>query len=128
MSRNQGNKTPPPLSLRLTVAERAALEKAAANNSLSAYIRGRLFGESAEKRKVRNRNPVKDQEALARVLRMLGRSRIANNLNQLAKDANCGALILDEETNAKIDEAYAHVISMRNELIRALGLIEEHDQ
>ncbi|MCA8894025.1 MAG: hypothetical protein KDA48_02110 [Amphiplicatus sp.] len=95
---------------------------------MSAYIRDRLFGEGVEKRKVRNRNPVKDQEALARVLGMLGRSRIANNLNQLAKDSNCGALILDEETNAKIDEAYALVISMRNELIRALGLIEEHDQ
>lgn len=26
------------------------------------------------------------------------------NLNQLAKDANCSALILDEKTNAKIDE------------------------
>lgn len=121
-------KTPPPLSLRLTEAERVLLEKAAGNTSLSAYIRERIFGEAAQKRKSRNRNPVKDQEALARVLGLLGRSRIANNLNQLAKDSNCGALVLDEETNAKIEEAHAHVLSMRSDLIRALGLIEERDQ
>ena len=128
MSRNIGKKTPPPLSLRLTEAERAALEKAAGNASLSEYIRQRVFGEAVQKRKSRHRNPVKDQQALAHVLGLLGQTRIANNLNQLAKDSNCGALVLDEDTNAKIEEAYAHVISMRNELIRALGLIEEVDQ
>ena len=98
-------KIPPPLSLRLTETERDTLEKAAGNASLSAYIRERVFGEAAQKRKSRNRNPVKDQEALARVLGLLGRSRIANNLNQLSKDSNCGALVLDEDTNAKIEEA-----------------------
>lgn len=128
MSRNIGKKTPPPLSLRLTETERAALEKAAGNASLSEYIRQRVFGEAAQKRKSRHRNPVKDQQALAQVLGLLGQTRIANNLNQLAKDSNCGALVLNDDTNAKIEEAYAHVISMRNELIRALGLIEEIDQ
>ncbi len=128
MSRKIRKKIPPPLSLRLTETERDTLEKAAGNASLSAYIRERVFGEAAQKRKSRNRNPVKDQEALARVLGLLGRSRIANNLNQLAKDSNCGALVLDEDTNAKIEEAYAHIISMRGELICALGLIEEGDQ
>lgn len=128
MSHKAETKTPPPISLRLTDAERAALEKAAAHLSLSAYIRQCVFGDQVNKRKVRTRNPVKDHEALARVLGLLGKSRIASNLNQLAKDSNCGALILDEETGAKIDEAYAHVQSMRNELIRALGLIEEMNE
>jgi len=128
MNRKNKKKAPPPLSLRLTEAERDMLEKAAGNASLSAYIRERVFGEAAQKRKSRNRNPVKDHEALARVLGLLGRSKIANNLNQLAKDSNCGALVLDEDTDAKIEEAYAHIVSMRNELIRALGLIEGHGQ
>ena len=128
MSRNIGKKTPPPLSLRLTENERIALEKAAGSVSLSAYIRQQVFGEAAQKRKSRHRNPVKDQQALARVLGLLGRTQIANNLNQLAKDSNCGSLVLDEDTNAKIEEAYTHVLSMRNELIRALGLIEEMGQ
>jgi len=128
MSRNIGKKTPPPLSLRLTKTERIALEKAAGSVSLSAYIRQQVFGEATQKRKSRHRNPVKDQQALARVLGLLGRTRIANNLNQLAKDSNCGSLVLDEDMNAKIEEAYAHVMSMRNDLIRALGLIEEMDQ
>ena len=128
MNHKAEKKSPPPISLRLTVTERAALEKAAVNLSLSAYIRQCIFGDQVEKRKLRTRNPVKDHEALARVLGLLGKSRIANNLNQLAKDSNCGALILDDETSAKIDEAYMDVQSMRNELIRALGLIEEMNQ
>jgi hypothetical protein len=117
-------KTPPPISFRVTEDERERLEKAASGLSLSAYIRQCVFGEHTASRKVRNRAPIKDHAALARVLGLLGNSRIANNLNQLAKDANCGALRLDRETEAKITEAYSHVIAMRQELIRALGLLE----
>ncbi|MEM8542031.1 MAG: plasmid mobilization relaxosome protein MobC, partial [Pseudomonadota bacterium] len=125
MNRKTKIKPPPPLSIRLTEAERASLEKAAGNKTLSAHIRECALGNAAQKRKSRHRNPVKDHESIARILGLLGKSRIANNLNQLAKDANCGVLVLDEDTNAKIEEAYAHIVSMRGELIRALGLVEE---
>jgi hypothetical protein len=54
-----------------------------------------------------------------------GASRIANNLNQLAHHANTGTLLLDETTLTKIEEPYAHVVAMRNALMRALGLMEE---
>lgn len=124
MDHKTKKKTPPPLSLRITEQERQRLEHVATGMSLSAYIRQCVFGEHVAPRKVRTRAPVKDHAALARVLGLLGNSRIANNLNQLAKDANCGVLRLDRETEAKIEEAYSHVIAMRQDLIRALGLLE----
>jgi hypothetical protein len=68
--------------------------------------------------------PVKDQEAMARALALLGASRIANNLNQLAHKANTGSLIMDDNALAQIDATYAHVRLMRDELVSALGLIE----
>jgi hypothetical protein len=121
-------KTPPPISLRLTDKERTILENAAQGMSISAYIRSCIFSDGAAKRKARTRRPVKDQEALARALGLLGQSRIANNLNQLARHANSGSLAVDDETRAQIEEAYAHVMALRDQLIAALGLIEERSQ
>jgi len=61
---------------------------------------------------------------MARALALLGASRIANNLNQLAHKANMGSLIMDDNALAQIDETYSHVRLMRDELVSALGLIE----
>lgn len=54
-----------------------------------------------------------DQQAIAQILGLLGQSRIANNLNQLAYHANVGALIMEEETTARISEAHAHIVFLR---------------
>ena len=93
-------KYPAPITLRLTDEERAALKIAASGMSVSAYIRKCLFGADAAPRKRRSYVPVADQEALARILSMLGQTRIANNLNQIAYHANRGTLLLDEATEA----------------------------
>ena len=115
-------KQPPPVSLRLTHEERAALEKAALGMTLSAYIRSCLFGEKAAPRRTRNKAPVKDHKALARVLGALGRSRIANNLNQIAKAVHMGALPVSPETERDIRDACRMVRHMRFLLMNALGL------
>ena len=112
-------KYPSPITLRLTQNERIQLEKDAGDLSLSAHIRWCVL-----KATPRKNTPVKDQEALSRVLGQLGQSRIANNLNQLAKEAHSGTLLLDEETLNKIEAAYSHICSMRKSLIAALGLRE----
>lgn len=117
-------KHPSPVTLRLTDQERAMLKDLAAGMSVSAYIRKCVFGNDTAPRKVRSRVPVKDEQALARVLAMLGQSRLANNLNQLAYQANAGSLLADEQCIKQIDEAYRHIVSMRGNLIKALGLIE----
>ena len=90
-------KTLPPFSLRLTPEERVQLEKDAAGMSLGAYIRSRLFDSTVPKRRTRNKFPVKDHKELAKVLSELGRSQLANNLNQLARAVNRGTLDVTPE-------------------------------
>lgn len=120
---NPGNfqKSSAPFSIRLTPAERQRLAAAAGSQPLGAYVRSRILGKDIEPRRVR-RQPVKDGEALARVLGELGRSRLSNNLNQLAKAVNIGVLPVTPETEAEIREACDEVRRMRVELMRALGL------
>ena len=86
----------PPFSLRLSFDERAQLEAQAGNMALGAYIRERLLGDPAPRKK--RRNPVKDETALAQLLGELSRSNIANNLNQLAKAAHSGSLDVTPDT------------------------------
>ena len=68
------------------------------------------------------RMPVKNQQALAQVLGRLGETRIANNLNQIAYEANCGSLLMDQQTEDELKVACAHIAWMRVKLIEALGL------
>ena len=128
MDQAKRKKIPPPISLRLTREEREKLETAACGTSLSAHIRKCVFGKETSVRKIRSRIPVKDQKALAKTLGLLGQSRVASHLNQLAKEANSGSLLLDDKTTDKINEAYEHVLAIRAELVRALGLIEDQER
>ncbi|MEM7213568.1 MAG: hypothetical protein AAF479_17075 [Pseudomonadota bacterium] len=107
--------------LRLTPEERAKLEELAQGMTLSAYIRGCLFAKEAKRRNLRTKDAVADKQAAAEALALLGQSRIASNLNQLAYHANIGALITDEVAKAQIAEANAHLNSIRGLLMRALG-------
>ena len=115
-------KNAPRITLRLTEEELAKLKNLSSGVSLSAYIRKCLFGADTAPRKLRSRVPVKDQEALARILGLLGQTRIANNLNQIAHQANCGSLSMDEKTEDEIKLACAHIAWIRVKLIEALGL------
>ena len=126
--RKKLKKHPSPITLRLTGEERQQLFAAAAGMTVSAYIRQCVFGKDVTKRKRRSYKPVADQEAMAQALSFLGSSRISNNLNQLAYQANTGALALDDETTAQIAEAYEHVTAIRAMLVRALGLSDKAKQ
>jgi len=110
-----------PLTLRLTPTERAKLEELADGMTLSAYIRACIFAEEERRRKRRPQNVVADKKAAAEALALLGQSRIASNLNQLAYHANVGALIMGDNEKAQIAEAYAQVSSIRSLLMQALG-------
>lgn len=110
-----------PFSIRLTVEERRALEHAANGIPLGTYIRSRILDNEVARRKTR-RAPVADQAAIARVLAQLGQSRLGSNLNQLAKAANMGALIVSSDVTAELAEACASVTAMREDLMLALGL------
>ena len=106
-----------PLTLRLTPEERARLEELAAGMTLSTYVRACVFGEEAKRRKRRPKDKVADKKAIAEALALLGQSRIANNLNQLAYHANIGALEINASEREQIGEAYAHVLASARMLV-----------
>ena len=125
MAVEKENNKPTPFSLRLTFEERAALNEAAGDLPLGQYIRQQMLGEKAAKRKPYGKKPVKDHKALGQVLAELGRSRLANNLNQLAKAVNSGSLPVTPETENNLRDACKEVQRMRDDLVRALGLKSE---
>ncbi len=119
-------KSAPPFSLRLTTEERARLYEQAGSLPLGAYIRTRLFGQNTEKRRP-VRKPSPDHQKLALVLSELGRSRLASNMNQLAKAANIGTLDFNDSVVDELQQACQAISQMRDMLITALGLKPEGD-
>jgi len=110
----------PPFSLRLTHEEKARLKAEAGKQPLGAFIRMKLLGDDVAKRRTR-RAVVADEAALARVLALMGKSRIANNLNQLAKLANSGSLFVDDDVRGDLNEACRDIRVIRKDLMAALG-------
>jgi len=110
-----------PFSMRLTAKERSFLDAHCGGRSWAAFIRERVFGEQASVRKAVRRPRIEDQ-TLATALAGLGQSRIASNLNQLAKSANIGTLPVSDYAEQQLLEACAAVLEMRKALILALGL------
>lgn len=122
------NKRPPPFSLRLTPDERQQLENQAGRLSLGAYIKAILFpsetaGQSRKPR-TRSKSLVKDYKVLAEVLAKLGASRLASNINQLAKAVNSGSLPVTPETEAALQTACRDLRAIKHMLMKALGIRE----
>ena len=90
--------------------------------SLSAYIHWRLFEAASPPPRRRGKHPVKDHQALAQVLGLLGQSRLSSNLNQLARSANSGSLPVTPDTEAALISAAADVREIRRLLLDALNL------
>lgn len=105
------------------MADRERLLDEAGEVPLGTYIKEKLLGEPKKTRRSGIR--LEDKTALAQVLALLGRSHLANNLNQLAKAVNMGSLPLTPETEAELLEAIRDVRAMRTQLMVALGLKPE---
>ena len=114
----------PPVSIRLNAEELERLRQNAAGMSLSGYIRVRLFNDPAP-RKTRGKFPVKDHQALAKVLAALGRSDLASGFDKIAQGIGDGHVHLDPALEQDIRQTCADVAAMRSDLIRALGLSPE---
>jgi hypothetical protein len=111
-----------PFSIRITEAEKALLRDRAGSVPLGTFIRDQLLDAGQTCARAKRSGPIKDGEALGQLLGLLGQSRIANNLNQLAKAAHLGALPVSEETENDIREACGMVREIRQLLLAALGL------
>ena len=122
-----GRRRSPRITLRLTEAELARLTELAAGKTVSSYVRQSLFGREATPRKNYRPPATKQNEALAEVLGVLGQTRIASNLNQMAHHANRGTLAMDEVTESEIRAACAQIAWIRVKLIEALGLKAQED-
>jgi len=114
----------PRVTLRFSPDDYEHLKHLADGIALATYIRAKVIERELPRQKPRSTTSVADKQALAQILGLLGQSRIANNLNQLAHHANIGSLVMDENTQAQISEAYDHVLFLRKTLITALGLRE----
>ncbi len=125
LAKDQRPKYPPPFSLRFTFEERVKLDMLRGSMPLGQYIREQVLGDDAAPRKRRGRRPVKDHEALGRVLGALGSSRLSSNLNQLARATNSGSLPISPETEADLRQACEDVKAMRQKLLRALGSLSD---
>ncbi|MGF7210829.1 hypothetical protein GGE65_005441 [Skermanella aerolata] len=120
-------KRPAPFSLRLTAEERARLLSEAKGAPLGAYIKAKLLGGTIPIRTRRFGLAVEDRQSLAQALALLGRSRLANNLNQLAHLAHIGALPVTPEVEAELQDGICEIRALRRLLLRALGLKAEDE-
>lgn len=113
------------ISVRVTDDEKQRLARDSAGMSRSAYMRERLFGADTKPRKTRGKFPVKDYEALGRVLGLLGRSNLAEDLSELDWGIENGVVKIDAPTALAIKMACVDIAAMRAELVIALGLKTE---
>lgn len=116
------DKRPAPFSLRLSFEERQQLEEDSGRQSISAYIKSRLFDPDAPVKQARGLYPVKDHEALSQALGLLGQSGLAKRLAELAEAARIGALPVEDETEKALRRACDDVRVMRQFLLAALGI------
>ena len=113
---------PRPFSLRLSDYERAVLRQRAGRRSLGEYIRNVLFGDKASPRAVKHRNPSEADKEHAAQLAGLGQSRLASNMNQIAKAAHMGALPVTPDLVEELWKACEDIRTMRRALVGSLGL------
>lgn len=120
---------PSPVSVRCTREELEWIKALADAEGItvSALFRQAALGEKEVRRKRKVRRPVKDKKELARLFALLGQSRLASNLNQLARAANSGSLIVTPDVKAEIDQACKDVHFIRKTLLKAMGLYADDD-
>ena len=114
-------KRTPPVSIRFSDAERAALLKHANGEALGPYIKRFVLSRHSAKRP-RRKSPTKQHQAIARTLRGLGGSGVSGVLGSLILAFEEGRLMLDRDEERELRRAMAHVTAMRSDLITALGL------
>lgn len=120
--KKSGAKRPAPFSLRLTFEERRQLEQDSGRQSISSYIKSRLFDPDAPVKQARGLYPVKDHEALSQALGLLGQSGLTKRLAELAEAARIGAFPVEDETEKALRRACDDVRVMRQFLLAALGI------
>jgi hypothetical protein len=118
-----------PYSIRLNAEERNYIRTKAEQLALKdpAFIRLKIFDDNfrAQSSAYQKKGNQQDHKEIAQVLAMLGQSRIANNLNQIAKAINTGTLVITPEIESQLTEACLTVQLLRTTLIKGMGIKED---
>lgn len=85
---------------------------------LGTYIKVKLMDGAPLKRAA----AVEDRRALSQALALLGQSRYASNLNQIAHLAHIGALTFSEEEQSELAATLKHISEIRRLLLVSVGL------
>lgn len=118
---------PPPYSIRFSWEQRDELTLLSEGQPWGQYIKDLLFVKKLRPKRSAGYR-LEDKKLLGKVLGMLGASRIPNNLNQIAYQANCGSLILDEATRQKLHQCLDAILWMKRTLIKAMGIKAQDEQ
>ena len=112
------------LTLRLAASERQRLDTEAKSFDLStaAYVRFLVASDEVQRKLAAVFERRQQRAEYAHILRILGQSRIANNLNQIAYAINTGTFIFSPDVVAQINEAYEAILYIRSLLIQSQGL------
>jgi len=126
-SKTSRGQTPSPISLRLTPDERQQLVVAAKGQTISGYIRYRLFETEPTKsiRASRGHFLIKDHQTVAQVLALLGKSSLSTSLSKLADAAHIGALPITEETENQLQAACIDIAAIKSLIMKALAIQED---
>ena len=117
----------PPLSVRVTPEELAELLSQAGKQSLSDYVRSKLFeGDSPSSNVPSTRlSPRDSQRLLAQILIQLGQMNTAKQLNELIKAIHSGIVEADQELIDLLSALQADLRALRGDLLKALGFAQE---
>ena len=119
-AKNQ-KKRPHPLSIRLNEQERAWLEHRANGLPISTYIKSVLFPDGTPSKPKHPRTRNAHLAEVAKLLAILGQTRIAANLSILANAAESGSLDMNEPVTQTVLKACADIEEIRDVLMRELG-------
>lgn len=110
----------PPLSVRMTLAQKARLKSNAdaAGRTIGSFVRKVLFDEPVPE--IRERSPRGDMLLIGQLLGKIGASRISSNLNQLAKAMHSGSLAVTPEVLREVENACKEIHDMNKMLHQAL--------
>jgi len=125
IKKNRFTKYPSPITLRFSHEEIERLDQIVSGSSRSEFIRKKIFGDQTHQRKYRPETPKRDDVAISQILVMMSASNVTNNLNQLTKAVNSGALVTDENLITKIEETYAFHLAIRSMLMKALHMDDD---
>jgi hypothetical protein len=114
------------LSIPLTHALKAELERRAGRRPVSVYAREVLFpaNDNAPRKTRAPRHNRIDRQALASILAKLGASQASASLEELARLARLGALPITPEVESALLQACADIAAIKALLMKAMGIRE----